>query len=88
VALVQGRQLAADDPPDVLLLRPVVDARRALPRPPRERRGRDLVAPAAIAWIVGAGMAVVQVDDDLAARAGRDGGVQLRFFEHLIAPLS
>ncbi len=71
VAFVQRRQFAADRAPDLLLGVEIRDLRGALTGTPGERGGGDLVAPSAILRILGAGVAVVQVYRDLAARSGR-----------------
>ena len=81
-ALVQRGQLAADRAPDLLLGGLVVDDRRGLSGAPGERGRGDLAAAAALAGVVGAGVAVVEVDGDLTAGARRHRRVQLGFLEH------
>ena len=83
VALVLGRELAADRPPDLLLVVGVARCAGAgSPGLPGERGGGDLVAARAVGGVVGAGVVVGQVDGDLAVLAGRHGRVELSLLEH------
>jgi len=81
-ALVQRDELAADGAPDLLLVVVVVDRRRGLAGAPAQSGRGDLVAPAAVGGVAGAGVAGEQVHDDLAVVGGRHGGVELGLFEH------
>src|SRR5205085_11563289 len=82
VAVVLGEQLPADGAPHLLLGGGVGDVRRGLAGPPAQCRGGDLVAPRAVARVVGAGMVVGEVDGDLAVLAGGHGRVELSLLEH------
>jgi hypothetical protein len=83
VRLVLVVQLAAHDPPDLVLGVGVVDVRDRLARRPRQRGGGDLVATRAVVGVVEAGMVLAEMDLDLAVIVLGDRRVELGFLEHL-----
>jgi hypothetical protein len=84
VLLVLGRQLARDDPPDLVLGLGVLDARGGLAGLPGDGLRGDVVAPVAVDGIAGAGMVARELDGDRAVLVLGDRRVQLGFLEHVL----